>query len=293
MTELAPQATRPSASRPLRQRAWQQAEETACRLFHTALHLKARDMTARTALRPALVLAPHADDETLGCGGLIALKRQAGTPVTVLMATDGSASHRYERTLQTSPDKLAALRETETRRACRRLGLDANSLYFLGFQDGSLEASERRLSAAILSSVAQMQPQEIYVCARSDGHPDHQALARAARQAVAACKEPVPVLYEYPVWSYDFRSWRRPGSNTAGFLHGTAAMLRAALAWRMFAVGIADLRVQKAHALAAHRSQLGLYDAEPHWSGLPERFLWHFHTRHELFRRIDRKELTP
>lgn len=292
MTDLAPSVPRPAAPPPLRQRIWQQAEQAACRGFHAALRLKARDMTAHTAKRPALVLAPHADDETLGCGGLIALKRQAGTPVTVLMASDGSASHRYEQTLQTTADKLAALREAETRAACARLGVAAGALHFLRFQDSRLADQEPQLAAAILDSLTRCLPQEVYVCALSDGHRDHQALARAARRAMAAWDDPTAAFYEYPVWSYEFRSWRGPGSNSGGFLRGVAAMTRAALRWQMHVVRIADLRQQKAQALAAHCSQLGQYAPEPHWSGLPGSFLRHFQTRHELFRQIDPQELS-
>jgi len=49
----------------------------------------ARDDTATSAARSALVLAPHPDDETLGCGATILRKRAAGTPVHVLIVTDG------------------------------------------------------------------------------------------------------------------------------------------------------------------------------------------------------------
>lgn len=289
MTDLAPQMTRPSAQHRLRQRMWQQAETAACRLFHRLLRLKARNMTAQTALRSALVLAPHADDETLGCGGLIALKRQMGTPVTVLMATDGAASHRSEQTLSTDRRQLVALREAETRTACNRLGLAPEALQFLRLPDGNLAAEEDRLRAAILTALVEMQPQELYVCALRDGHPDHQALARAARQAVTAWEGPTPRCYEYPVWSYDFRSWRRSGTNTVGFLRGLRDMLRALRVWRMSAVQIARLRGQKAYALSAHRSQLGDYPPEPHWSALPQDFLHHFRTGEELFREIDMK----
>ncbi|MFM8478219.1 MAG: PIG-L deacetylase family protein, partial [Planctomycetaceae bacterium] len=38
---------------------------------------------------PVLVIAAHPDDEVLGCGGAIALHRDAGDPVTVVIATRG------------------------------------------------------------------------------------------------------------------------------------------------------------------------------------------------------------
>src|SRR5690349_14548383 len=42
---------------------------------------------------PTVVIAPHQDDETLACGGVIARKRSEGLPVHVIFITDGSASH--------------------------------------------------------------------------------------------------------------------------------------------------------------------------------------------------------
>lgn len=59
------------------------------RVWQRATHAAAIDRTATTADRPCLVLAPHADDETLRCGALIARKRASGTPVWVVVATDG------------------------------------------------------------------------------------------------------------------------------------------------------------------------------------------------------------
>ncbi len=42
---------------------------------------------------PTVVVAPHPDDETLGCGVLIAAKRRLGAEVAVVFLTDGAASH--------------------------------------------------------------------------------------------------------------------------------------------------------------------------------------------------------
>ena len=45
-------------------------------------------------MKRVLVVAPHQDDETLGCGGLIARKRYEGLPVHVVFITDGSATFK-------------------------------------------------------------------------------------------------------------------------------------------------------------------------------------------------------
>src|SRR5215203_6825970 len=56
-----------------------------------------------------LVLAPHPDDETLGCGGIIPLHLQAGDDVRIAIVTDGRRSHAGG----LDADAMAALRARE------------------------------------------------------------------------------------------------------------------------------------------------------------------------------------
>ena len=281
-----------TTTRPdLRQRFWATAERTACTLFRWALTVKSRNITDRVADGAALVLAPHADDETLGCGGIIAAKRRAGTDVVVAMATDGSASHRYEPSIATSREALVALRRQETLDACATLGLAADDVIFFDLPDGALDTVHDDLTDHIARLMAEHSPDEVYVCAITDGHPDHVALAKAVRAALGRQSDPQATLFEYPVWSFEFRSWRDPkGTNTTGFLSGLKSMMRVARTWHVQSIRLGNLRPVKADALAKHRSQLGTYPPEPQWSGLPAYFLRHFQGRYELFRRVERAE---
>src|SRR4030065_330273 len=58
------------------------------------LYAGLRNETEERLKSSAVIFAPHQDDETLGCGGTIMLKRKAGTPVACVFMTDGSTSHR-------------------------------------------------------------------------------------------------------------------------------------------------------------------------------------------------------
>src|SRR6516165_9197753 len=93
------------------------------------LRRRMRPLDGDELRQPAVVVAPHPDDETLGCGGTVILKKRHGATVRVLMMTDGSASHPG----LIAPDELAAIRAGETLAAVRVLGLRAEDVTFLNF----------------------------------------------------------------------------------------------------------------------------------------------------------------
>src|SRR5271165_6675226 len=91
----------------------------------------AAELAPLATLGRVAVFAPHPDDESLGCGGLIARLKDEGSLVHVVVMSDGSGSHPNSR--RYPGPKLAALRQTEARAAVARLGLDpASELEFLG-----------------------------------------------------------------------------------------------------------------------------------------------------------------
>jgi LmbE family N-acetylglucosaminyl deacetylase len=89
-----------------------------------------------------LIVAPHPDDESLCCAGLIHSARQAGAKVAIVWITDGDA-FRWDamvmdhavRPRPQSYRRLASIRAAEARTAARDLGVPPGSTYFLGFPD--------------------------------------------------------------------------------------------------------------------------------------------------------------
>jgi hypothetical protein len=102
---------------------------TACRLHRHWRALPIGDLTEVIGAGNCLVLAPHPDDESLGCGGLIARCCIESRPPVVVILTDGSGSHPGSQDYP--PQKLAALREQEVARATQALGLPTERLMFL------------------------------------------------------------------------------------------------------------------------------------------------------------------
>src|SRR5690242_4645032 len=94
---------------------------------------------------PVLVLAPHPDDESLGCGGLIAACCARGQDVYVVILTDGAGSHPHSRDYPAA--RLSRLREEEARAAVAALGLADDRISFFGLPDGRAPLRGRRLRA--------------------------------------------------------------------------------------------------------------------------------------------------
>ena len=93
-----------------------------------------------------LIFAPHPDDETLGCAGLIQQAQAAGAEVYVALMTNGDASDYsvwyYEREVRPGPQDYLALgrtRQKESRAGLAVLGVPADHLYTLGYPNGGLE----------------------------------------------------------------------------------------------------------------------------------------------------------
>lgn len=154
-----------------------------------------------------LVVAAHPDDECLGAGAFIADAAALGADVTVLILTDGEASHPRSPTV--GRKEMASRRRTEAVRAIADLAPRARVVH-AGLPDGGL--ADRHDDIA--TDVRNLCTPGTFVLApwTSDGHPDHDAAGRAVRAAVESHR-PVtggvgrPGLGHYLIW---FWHWGVP-----------------------------------------------------------------------------------
>lgn len=125
-----------------------------------------------TACRNVLLLAPHQDDELLGCGGFI-VKYKDRCSIQIAYVTNGEGrSHR-------SPEARRALvmeRKLEARAVASELGL--SEPIFLDFDDGRVR-QEQRLVPALEKLIADLAPDMIMAPFITDGHRDHVATTLA------------------------------------------------------------------------------------------------------------------
>ncbi len=110
-----------------------------------------------------LVISPHYDDETLGCGGTLALLSRRGCEIHLVWCTDGG--------------RHGALRREEASHATRVLA--PASTTHLPFPELALGERAGPLAQALSRSICEVRPTEILCPHRDDGHPDHRACARA------------------------------------------------------------------------------------------------------------------
>jgi len=116
-----------------------------------------------------LVFAPHPDDETIGCGGTLALHTQAGDPVKVVFLTNGAQG---DSSGDMAREAYVELRENEARKACACLGV--TDLEFWAYEDRSLAAS-RGVLRQMMDLLDDFRPQLVYAPSPLELHPDHRA----------------------------------------------------------------------------------------------------------------------
>ena len=220
-----------------------------------------------------LVVAPHPDDETLGCGGAIALLRALEHPVHVLVISDGTLSH--PRSLKYPAPRLQALREAETREALSTLGVGDLDVTFLRLQDGSIPTST---SLGMQGAVAQccecleaLLPETIFLPWRSDPHPDHRATWKLIHTALLYShnySHNSPRIIEYPIWDWDPEQRNLTNFNRV-------------MAWRLDIQAVLETKLR---AIAAYRSQTtNLIDDDPEGFRLTPEMLVNFARPWEVY----------
>ncbi len=234
-----------------------------------------------------LVLAPHPDDESLGCGGLIARAVAGGRQPLVVVLTDGAGSHPGSASHPAAV--LRGVREAETLEAVAALGLGAGRVVFLREADTRAPLGGEALGAVagrLCGLVERHGCTALLGPWAFDPHCDHVAAHRAAALAsarLAAAGRGVR-FRSYPVWGWTLggEAWL-PEREVAGAGHEGGWAVGAAAGGRLDVGGVLGA---KRRAVAAHRSQHGLVVRDdPGGFVLPAAMLRHFEQPWEVFLR--------
>lgn len=144
------------------------------------------DQLDQTAIRRALVIGAHPDDNEVGCGGTIARLTRDGWDVTFIICTNGNKGS-HDPTM--SSYRLAEIREAEQQTAANRLGVQ--HVVFLRYNDGELEPTPA-LRAEMALYIRHFKPGRIYTHDPWRAymlHPDHRAVGMAVVEGVVSARD--------------------------------------------------------------------------------------------------------
>jgi len=218
-----------------------------------------------------VVLAPHPDDESLGCGGTIIRLRQLGLPVHVIFVSDGTMSHPNSPTYPA--ERLRDRREAEAREALNRLGVESTACTFMRLPDTAVPTPDMPgfadAVATLTDLLAQIEPETVLVPWERDPHRDHRATWQLLQAVRTKDRHTSFRVLEYLIWLWELGrpdDMPRPDER------------------RVWQVPIDTVITQRDEAIAAHVSQVTrLIDDDPTAFYLSPELLTHFERPYELF----------
>lgn len=155
-----------------------------------------------------ILVAPHPDDEIIGCAGLMQCALKSGKQVDVVILSGGEKSHSGcchidEKTLVEARRELSC-------RATQVVGFPLEHLHFLNYPDGGItynHAETKRLKQLI----AEIKPDAIFIPHQGEGWSDHVEAGRIIKKLTEKCTG--IQLYEYCVWFWYYNVWNIDWKN--------------------------------------------------------------------------------
>lgn len=189
-----------------------------------------------------LVLAPHPDDETIGCGGTLIHHVGRGDRVTAVFLTSGELGLK-----QLPLEEAWRVRESEALIAAEVLGLSA--MHFLRCPDWFLGDHLVQAAALLRPIVTQEQPALIYVPHVLEWHPDHKASLPILRSALDPHDAETLAIRAYEVWT--------PLAEYDHVEEITGSMTQKLRAVRCYASQLSELHYDRAvEGLNAYRGEM-------------------------------------
>ncbi len=155
-----------------------------------------------------LIVAPHPDDEIIGCAGLMQSLLKAGKEVHIVILTGGEGSHKG--CCSKSNSELIEARRDLAAKANKQIGITKENLYFLHYQDGNIhyEYQETEKLADLIKGV---QPNSIFVPHKGEGWNDHLQVRNMIQKLIKNNSD--IRLYEYCVWFWYYNTWNIDWKN--------------------------------------------------------------------------------
>lgn len=218
-----------------------------------------------------VLVVAHPDDETFGCGSLLAHAADRGVEVTVVCATRGEAGEPAPG-CGVALEELGDVRDEELRAAAAHLGV--SDVVLLEWRDSGMDGEPvagtlcgtplDEVTARLVPILERSQPSVVITLDASDGHRDHVHMRDATVAAVARADLPDTRLYLSCLPRRIMRAWvevLREKDPESDYLH--LAELGTPEEDIHVVIDTTDLLARREQAIALHRSQVPPHDMLP------------------------------
>lgn len=156
-------------------------------------------------MKKVMIIAPHHDDETIGCGGSICLHKQKGDEIIIVFVVAGWSGIPWE----SDKKRASTIIQNEAKMAGKILDIDR--IIELNLEDRNLSVSHSML-LPLITAIREVSPEIIYIPYPNDGDYEHRLVSIAAREAIwisatdyfpeAGCKKTTSakLILGYEVW---------------------------------------------------------------------------------------------
>lgn len=152
-------------------------------------------------LKKNLIIAPHPDNEVIGCGGLIARLVEEDDAPQIIVMTGGEGSH--ENCCSTPKEEIIRARRGLTRKALSILGVPESNIHELNFPDGNISESHSEVEK-LKTLIGELKPDTVFMPHWGEGWPDHVKTAEIVKKLLPNETE----VWEYCVWMWYYNVWR-------------------------------------------------------------------------------------
>lgn len=210
----------------------------------------------------SVIIAPHPDDETIGCSGLIQQLISKGQRVDVIYMTGGGKSHSG--CCNIGEAILIAHRRELARKSASILGIPQENLHFLDYPDGGI-AFDCRETERLKPLLGELKPNAVFIPHKGEGWSDHIESGNIVKSLLE--DNEVVEIYEYCVWFWYYNVWNIDWKNAR-----TVAMTK-------------EQHKKKLQAMDAYIKPIA--PCGKPWSGvLPSVFIWANKWNKELYFKV-------
>lgn len=173
--------------------------------LHGIANIRAGSIEPKESL---LIIAPHPDDEVIGCAGLIQRSLNKGNDVYVIILTGGEASHNG--CCGITSQELITARRGLAININRKLGIPTKNLFFLDYPDGKISYNHQETDK-LSRLIKNIHPHAIFIPHKGEGWNDHIQAGNIIRRITTEMTD--IRLYEYCVWFWYYNTWKIDWKN--------------------------------------------------------------------------------